>query len=88
MLGVGVETTYTPEVVLDYGRRLELYLADPTSAAGVRNRIKDVFLKSYNAGMFHVSVTVKFLFRSCVGSNFATTLEILLIKTVRVICLT
>ena len=28
MLGVGVESTHLPEVVLDRGRRLELFLAD------------------------------------------------------------
>lgn len=57
VLGIGVETTHTPEVALGSGRRLELYLSNPASAAGVRTRMDEAFLKSYNAGLFHVSAT-------------------------------
>lgn len=54
VLGTGVETTKIPELTLGFRRRLELFLSVPSSAATVRNRIQDVFLKAYKSGMFHV----------------------------------
>ena len=50
MLGVGVEGTHLPEVVLDRGRRLELYLADVKSRSGVRERINLAFMKAFSGG--------------------------------------
>lgn len=54
MLGVGVESTHLPEVVLDRGRRLELFLADMKSRSGVQERINLAFMKAFKSGIFKV----------------------------------
>ena len=52
MLGVGVESTHLPAVVLDRGRRLELFLADMKSRGGVQERINLAFMKAFKSGIF------------------------------------
>ena len=54
ILGVGVEDTQLPEVTLDRGRRLELFLADGTKSGKVEDRIKVAFQKGFDTGCFHV----------------------------------
>ena len=54
MVGIGVETTNLPEVVLDRGRRLELLLAVQETKGVVLERIDTAFAKAFNAGNFQV----------------------------------
>ena len=57
ILGLGIESTQLPEVALDAGRRIEMYLADTsTSMRGdLEPRIQAPFSRAFNAGMFQVS---------------------------------
>lgn len=57
VLGVGVETTQLPEVALDRGRRLELFLADKGASNDVQERITSSFVKAFDSGLFRVSIT-------------------------------
>ena len=58
MLGVGVESTHVPEVALDRGRRLELFLADMDSKDRVQERINRAFINAFDEGIFEVTAFV------------------------------
>ena len=51
ILGVGVEETQLPEVALDRGRRLELFLADETTSGKVEDRVQVAFKKRSTAAV-------------------------------------
>lgn len=61
MLGVGVESTQLLDVVLDRGRRLELFIADNDAREGVQERVNTAFLKAFNWGCFQVGLVLLFI---------------------------
>lgn len=56
VLGVGLESTRLPEVALDAGRRLEMYVADTSDnmRRQLRDRVRESFSRAFNTGMFQV----------------------------------
>ncbi|CAM9456528.1 unnamed protein product, partial [Ascophyllum nodosum] len=57
VLGVGVESTHVPEVALDRGRRLELFLADMDSKDRVQERINRAFINAFDEGIFELETS-------------------------------
>lgn len=49
-----MESTQLPEVTLDRGRRLELFLADMSAFGPVQDRINASFSKAFKQGCFQV----------------------------------